>query len=294
MVDRVASAAFPPRTRRFRPWRASTAAVALLLVLWLGCTAREERSHPFSADAGAVRKMAAAPRKIFIDLGANCGNSYLVLKTKMNLLDSNTNGNEDDDATPWDVYLWEANPQLVRLYLNDLASKQRLPYDTGTDRIHVVAAAAAAVDGELQFYLTQGQEGATDKQDFRNPDCDIDSGSNPAGASTLMEGAVRAGKPVTVPAIDFARWLSELKLQPEDRVLLKIDIEGAEVEVLERLMAHNNGADLCRVERLLVEWHAFIFTDDPELRAKHEEFRTNFPSRFRELCHSEVPLEGWH
>lgn len=40
------------------------------------------------------------PRKVFIDLGANCGNSYLKLLKK-------------GVVTPdWEVFLWEANPQV--------------------------------------------------------------------------------------------------------------------------------------------------------------------------------------
>lgn len=54
-----------------------------------------------------------------------------------------------------------------------------------------------------------------------------------------------------VPAVDFAGWI-ERNTQPEDRLTVKMDIEGAEFDVLERLARH----DSCRrVERLLVEWH---------------------------------------
>jgi hypothetical protein len=53
----------------------------------------------------------------------------------------------------------------------------------------------------------------------------------------------------TVACFDFARWLG---LLPPCELVLKADIEGAEVAVLEHL--HRTGADR-RVSLCLVEWH---------------------------------------
>ena len=251
-------------------------------------------------------------RKIFVDLGANCGNSYLKLRETSPYWQTNqigttatatseglTQHQQQQQQVPWDVYLWEANPQLVRLYLNDLASggnsaNESNPYDTGTDRIHIVAAAATTQDTQLQFYLTQDQQQATTKDEFRNGQCDIHNGRNPSGASSLLSQARSVGHqhPVTVPALNFGQWLHQLGLSDSDRLLLKIDIEGAEVELLQSVL-DTYSEDFCRVERLWVEWHAFIF-DDPILQAKHQTFARTFPEQFRAVCGREVPLQGWH
>lgn len=265
----------------------------------------------FQQTAGGREKLPQRqpqPRKIFVDLGANCGNSYLKLRTtspywqQTNPSGTTTTTASDEQQqqqVPWDVYLWEANPQLVRLYLNDLASGSSSsansnPYDTGTDRIHIVAAAATTQDTQLQFYLTQDQQQATTKDEFRNGQCDIHNGRNPSGASSLLSQARSVGHqhPVTVPALNFGHWLHQLGLGDDDRLLLKIDIEGAEVDLLQSVL-DNYSDDFCRVERLWVEWHAFIF-DDPILQAKHQSFAQRFPEQFRAVCGREVPLQGWH
>jgi hypothetical protein len=87
-------------------------------------------------------------RKVFVDLGANCGNSYLRLKNE-GLVGS---------GGDWEEYLWEANPQMIKFFLNDLQKKD--------PQVTVVAAAAATFEGEVKFYLTAGQEDVNDKSQF--------------------------------------------------------------------------------------------------------------------------------
>lgn len=57
--------------------------------------------------------------------------------------------------------------------------------------------------------------------------------------------------PIEVQTVDAALWL-EKNTQPEDRIVLKLDIEGSEYSVLFRLLEHPVAS---RIERLLVEWH---------------------------------------
>jgi hypothetical protein len=52
-----------------------------------------------------------------------------------------------------------------------------------------------------------------------------------------------------VPCFDFSAWLQEME---PDRLIVKMDIEGAEVQVLEKMMV--DGSDAL-VSELLVEWH---------------------------------------
>jgi len=58
--------------------------------------------------------MMEPPDGIFIDVGANCGNSYWKLKKdpKSGILDSDK----------WETYLWECNPQMNTFFLRDLAN----------------------------------------------------------------------------------------------------------------------------------------------------------------------------
>jgi FkbM family methyltransferase len=72
-------------------------------------------------------------------------------------------------------------------------------------------------------------------------------------SSTLVPEKQRRGTPTLRPVetLDFARFLREL-LRPEDYCLVKLDIEGAEYAVLERLI--REGIDT-QVAAFLVEFH---------------------------------------
>jgi FkbM family methyltransferase len=57
-----------------------------------------------------------------------------------------------------------------------------------------------------------------------------------------------AGDVIRVPCFDFSAWLSTLT----EPAVVKMDVEGAEFEILERMV--DDGTDLL-VSELLVEWH---------------------------------------
>jgi FkbM family methyltransferase len=61
---------------------------------------------------------------------------------------------------------------------------------------------------------------------------------------------------VEIPCIDFSKWLKALKRKEKpDEIFVKMDIEGAEVEVLEKMIA--DGTDRL-MDELLVEWHGRV------------------------------------
>lgn len=100
-------------------------------------------------------------------------------------------------------------------------------------RVVLSRKAAWIEDGEIEFARVRG---------FR------------AWNSTVMRAkATRgewtdAGDVIRVPCFDFSAWLREL---PEPAVL-KLDVEGAEFEILEKMV--DEGTDLL-VSELHVEWH---------------------------------------
>jgi FkbM family methyltransferase len=51
-----------------------------------------------------------------------------------------------------------------------------------------------------------------------------------------------------VPCFDFSAWLANL----DEHVILKMDVEGAEYELLERMLA--DGTDKL-IDELVIEWH---------------------------------------
>lgn len=226
-------------------------------------------------------------RLVFIDLGANCGNSYKRLIKKKLI-----------DGPKWEAFLWEANPQMVSFYLNDLAKADK--------RVRIVALAAWVENKKMEFFLTRGQEDVTDIKQFKAHQCRASSHYQPSGASSLFSGMGTGGefdasrkrsiyvpgKAVTVDAVDFAEWMGYQKFKDQDRVVLKIDIEGAEIPLLRHLLADKK-KELCKVDHVFVEWHSWMLSDK---KAANEvkQFEENFIEKVREFCGKAPEFGGWH
>lgn len=105
-------------------------------------------------------------------------------------------------------------------------------------------AAAGTADGETKLFLHRGTTGLFSRL-FGN--------SNAAEGHSTMSGKsnVDPGTYETVPVVDLSRWLRET-VRPEDDVTLKVDIEGAEYDLLEKLLADGT---IALVDRLYCEWH---------------------------------------
>ncbi len=140
-------------------------------------------------------------------------------------------------ATGADVVAFEPDPHAFALLS---ARVGRLP------NVTLIAAAAGDKAGSLTLFR---------HQDFdRKPDQRTKSSSIIPGKHKMD-----AAHGVTVEVIDFTAWLAQ---QNRPVALLKIDIEGAEVALLERLLAAPQ-ADL--VAQAFVETHERVI---PQLRAR--------------------------
>lgn len=99
--------------------------------------------------------------------------------------------------------------------------------------LEIVRAAVWTEDSELTFFF-----GEQDTQ------------------SSVMEnkttGGFSKGRSTRVQSVDIAEWIVK-NLDEDDRVTLKLDIEGAEFDVLERLLKHPRAFK--KLEYVLVEWH---------------------------------------
>ena len=83
----------------------------------------------------------------------------------------------------------------------------------------------------------------------------------------------RSRQVVRVPCFDFSAWLRELPTRP----VVKLDVEGAEFPILERMVEEGTDA---LVAELLVEWH-----DD-----KMDDF---FERKERLLSALRCPVHAW-
>jgi FkbM family methyltransferase len=140
------------------------------------------------------------------------------------------------------VYAFEPDPwtaQRLRDRVSDLGG------------VEVIEAAAGAEDGTIRLY--------------RSPDFarDPDLASQSASVMSAKRN-VDVGSAIEVRQVDFPRWLEALEA---DVAVIKIDIEGAEVALLERLF---DSPALSRVGHLFVETHESRI---PELAARTEALR---------------------
>lgn len=171
-----------------------------------------------------VKTTRTVPKCIFIDLGAANGNSF------NDFLNNKYGPVANCPSGQWEATLVEANPRFDS-NINNLAA-------TYPGTVHSEASHAAYMcEGQTSFYLdtvNHGQNYWGSSMSANHPD-------------TQKSGHTK----VTVPTVNVNRMVYETTI-PADYVILKMDIEGAEWDVLPCL-AQAPGSSL--IDRLLVEIH---------------------------------------
>lgn len=151
--------------------------------------------------------------KIFIDCGGNVGQS--INRFKKSKLYAN---NKD-----FKMHSFEPLSHLSKYYENDKL-------------VEFHKEAIWIYDGETTFY--------------------IDKKNEKAQGSTLVKekysGKLDKEHPVNVPCIDFSKWIVNTFNANQDKIILKMDIEGAEYEVLKHMIT--TGA-IYYINTLFVEFH---------------------------------------
>jgi len=161
------------------------------------------------------------PKCVFIDLGAAHGNSFdQFLKNAYGPVAKCPSGQ-------WEAILVEANPQFTA-QLNTVAAAQ----PPGAVRA-MSATAAYQCAGTTSFSI------------------DPDVAHNRWGSSMKFD---HKGNKVTVPTINVNQLVAE-NVMPGDWVMLKIDIEGAEYDVLPCL---SQFTQLNKIDIIYVEEHAWM------------------------------------
>jgi len=165
------------------------------------------------------------PQCVFIDLGAADGNSFGQYL-------NNYYGNiQSCPNKKWEAYLVEANP-------NFKPALEKVVKSNG-GKVHADAPQAAYMcSGQTSFYI-----------DSVNHDKNYWGSS----MSNKHPDVVRSGqKKVTVPTVNVIQLVAENAI-PGDWVTVKMDVEGAEWDILPCL-ASSDHADL--IDELLVEFHS--------------------------------------
>lgn len=131
--------------------------------------------------------------------------------------------NKKADADSYKVYLFEPNPRFAS---NLTKLRKSFPHI-----VEYSTKAAWTSDGERKFALDHNEL---------------------AYGSTLMEGkrkAWQAFDKVTVETFDFPTWTNQFK---EDYLIVKMDIEGAEFPILEKMLKDGS---ITNINELWCEFH---------------------------------------
>ena len=83
-----------------------------------------------------------------------------------------------------------------------------------------------------------------------------------------------------------------LKASDDDYLMIKIDIEGSELQLLDQLMTVIP-MGFCRIDKLFIKWHAFKFRDKATIE-EHKNYANNFGSKYAEVCGRPIELAKWH
>jgi len=108
----------------------------------------------------------------------------------------------------------------------------------GDPRLVVIEEAVSTKNGSARFYLSEQFDGST-----LYPE--------------KISGNIDKNRYIDVQTVDFADWLDKT-VAPQDKVVCKMDIEGAEFDVLEHLLKRKKAR---LIDLLLVEWHVSRFPD---------------------------------
>ena len=133
--------------------------------------------------------------------------------------------------------------QDIKVYCSTV--KGRFP-DRSVD---VVYSACSTTDGQIRYFEPRNW------------------GKNYKGGTTTLESKSQLNdnylEPKLAPALDFAKWLS-VNIKDGTFVFVKMDIEGAEYDVIEHLLETGT---IDRINVIAVEWHAHKFAEP--LRTKY-------------------------
>ncbi|ATY63111.1 family methyltransferase [Cordyceps militaris] len=188
------------------------------------------------------------PRYIFVDLGANSADSLeTFLETPA------AKFKYDFPSPPWathdeaEIFLFEANPVF-----NDALVHARQKYAALGKPITIYPSTVVdTTDGLRTFYLDE-----------------VNADHAYWGSSTYKnhpDAVASGGRGTDLSAVNIARWLL-MNTLPHDFVVVKMDIEGAEYDIVPHLVSMRAWTVL---DVLLVEWHDHLPTDEARQAAKN-------------------------
>lgn len=155
-------------------------------------------------------------RKFFIDCGGHNGCSVRKFR------------DEFDHNTQYDIFSFEPNPEFATFY-SSFERHNLLPYCVWIE------------DGEQDFFL--------DHEDGDGSTLIREKLTKEEGGIGILD----KDSPLIVRSIDLSSWLRR-NFKTSDYIVLKLDIEGAEYKVLDKLLQDGT---IKYINELFIEWHWF-------------------------------------
>jgi len=204
---------------------------------------------PFLVALRLVRRLArqkTARREVFIDCGSN---TCTVLEDRI------------QKRLDTEFFCFEPQAELVGYADEIIRRYPDIP-------IHFFNKAIWIADGTATLYLATNW------------------GPNYKGGSTLLRGHVKNAaevdyaRPVTVECLDFSQWIKN-NFSKRDRLVLKMDVEGAEYPVLEKMITDGS---IDYIDELIIEFHWQM--NDELGKARHDLLMKKLEGR--------VQIHEWH
>ncbi len=141
------------------------------------------------------------------------------------------------ESDQYEIYSFEPNPRL------------RHYFDEYLETVTFIPKAVWVYDGDVPLYLS----------------------GKPCQAGSSVYSKKKTGKldktPTILPCIDLSKFIRD-NFDPSDEIVLKLDIEGAEYGVIQRMHVDDT---LSYIDTLYVDFHTNVI---PNIKKKHREIIT--------------------
>jgi len=179
-------------------------------------------------------------KKVFLDCGAHLGQGLKHL-IKLKAMDPS-----------WEIHSWEANPYTYAHLIEN--------YSQNFTNVKFHNAAISTFDGFIDMNIE------TTKQKKSDVVTDFGQGSSIVGLEDWDSGLHKGTftKKEKIVSIDFSNWIRN-NFQPKDYVIIKFDIEGAEYDVLEKIIQDGT---LEYIDEIYIEWHSRFFNNKEKILSR--------------------------
>jgi FkbM family methyltransferase len=180
---------------------------------------------------------------VFLDLGTHFGQGLQQFMQRFNMDES------------WTIHTFEANPTTHKIFLDDF--HKQVPWV----KSHNLAVA------DYNGTITINVETPPGEGDTGQGTSIVDLEHWAPWDGTLRDNFQRQEH---VPCIDFGQFIRD-NFTPEDNIIVKMDIEGAEYRVLDKMI--EDGTLKNYISFITVEWHSRFFTNAEEMRIQENKIK---------------------